>query len=97
MLLPIHHLFLLSPGYIHKDICKVPAPPLINQVHKRAGVPDYISITLDNLYAECGSEFAWEGGRRNDLFRLGRFDDPWKLETDTDPDPDKNLLPIPAA
>ena len=34
------------------------------------------ALTLDNLLAERGREFYWEGWRRNDMIRFGKFLDP---------------------
>lgn len=67
----------------------------INKVHRRAGLPDYTAaeVTYDELLAERGRELAWEGHRRDDLIRFGKFGDAWDLK----PASDKNheLFPIP--
>ncbi|MDB5134582.1 MAG: RagB/SusD family nutrient uptake outer membrane protein [Mucilaginibacter sp.] len=42
----------------------------VNLIRARAGLPALTSITLDQLLAERGWEFAWEGWRRNDLIRF---------------------------
>jgi hypothetical protein len=70
------------------------ALPLVNEVRERAGVPAFTEVTLDNLYMERGRELAWEGWRRNDMIRFGKYDDPYQFKTDTDPN--KNLFPIPS-
>jgi hypothetical protein len=71
------------------------ALPLVNQVRARAGVPAFTSVTLDQLLEERGREFAWEGWRRNDLVRFGRFGTgTWQFKTLRDPS--RNLFPIPA-
>lgn len=46
-----------------------------NEVRKRTGLADYTSSTLtfDELLAERGRELAWEGHRRQDLIRFGKF------------------------
>ncbi|MDR2913762.1 MAG: RagB/SusD family nutrient uptake outer membrane protein [Tannerella sp.] len=44
----------------------------LNLVRSRAGVPDR-DATPENLLAERQLEFAWEGWRRQDLVRFGKF------------------------
>ena len=48
---------------------------LVNEVHSRAGLKDYTAaeLTLDELLNERGRELAWEGHRRQDLIRFGKF------------------------
>jgi starch-binding outer membrane protein, SusD/RagB family len=70
------------------------ALPLVNQVRVRAGVPGFTTLTLDNLLAERGRELAWEGWRRNDLIRFGRFEDAWQFKTNNQTF--RRLFPIPA-
>lgn len=66
---------------------------LVNQVRERAGLADLASISLDQLIDERGREFYWEGNRRTDLIRFGKFLTPWQ-EKPTD-DPKYLLFPIP--
>ncbi len=48
------------------------------EIRKRAGMPVYdASLTLDELLDERGREFAWEGHRRQDLMRFGKWDNAW--------------------
>ncbi|NHA07432.1 RagB/SusD family nutrient uptake outer membrane protein [Mucilaginibacter sp. HC2] len=42
----------------------------VNLIRARAGVPNFTSLSNDDLLAERGREFAWEGWRRNDLIRF---------------------------
>lgn len=49
------------------------ALPLVNEIRRRAGLPDFTTLTLDTLLAERGREFAWESLRRNDLIRFDKF------------------------
>ena len=46
---------------------------LVNEVRSRAGAPMLGTLTLDILLEERLREFAWEGLRRQDLVRFGRF------------------------
>ena len=46
---------------------------LVNVVRSRAGAPELGTLTLDILLEERLREFAWEGLRRQDLVRFGRF------------------------
>lgn len=66
---------------------------LVNQVRERAGLADLASVSLDQLIDERGREFYWEGNRRTDLIRFGKFLTPWQ-EKPTD-DPKYLLFPIP--
>jgi len=49
------------------------------KIRTRAGLTPYTAteLTLDELLAERGREFAWEGCRRQDLIRFGKFQDAW--------------------
>jgi len=48
------------------------ADALLNQVRSRVSMPDR-TATLDNVLEERLLELAWEGWRRNDLIRFGKF------------------------
>ena len=37
-----------------------------------------VAVTLDNLIDERGRELYWEGWRRNDLIRFGKFLNAWQ-------------------
>jgi len=68
---------------------------LVNQVRARAGASPLNSLTLDSLLEERGREFAWEGWRRNDLIRFGKYtQDTWEFKTNTQSF--RALFPIPA-
>ncbi|MDP4278913.1 MAG: RagB/SusD family nutrient uptake outer membrane protein, partial [Bacteroidota bacterium] len=49
------------------------------KIRTRAGLKPYTEdqLTLDELLKERGREFAWEGCRRQDLIRFGKFQDAW--------------------
>jgi len=49
------------------------AVPLINEIRTRAGLAALASLSLDDILAERGREFAWESLRRNDLIRFDKF------------------------
>ncbi|WP_343703209.1 RagB/SusD family nutrient uptake outer membrane protein [Chitinophaga sp.] len=73
---------------------------LVNAVRKRAfaaGDPkaEYTvaTLTLDELLNERAREFAWEGWRRNDLIRFGKFTNPgWDKKQS---EPWRIVFPIP--
>ncbi len=52
--------------------------------------------TLDNIYAERGRELWWEGWRRNDMIRFGKFLNARALKA-TASDPKYLLYPMPTA
>lgn len=51
------------------------------------------SIDLDIIFRERGFELYWEGFRRADQIRFGKYEDPWTEKTDSDVF--KRLFPIP--
>lgn len=55
--------------------------------------PALSSIDSDILYRERGFELYWEGLRRTDQIRFGRYEDSWTEKTDSDVN--KRLFPIP--
>lgn len=67
--------------------------PLANMVRERAGMAGYTELTADNILAERGREFFYEGVRRTDLIRHGRWGDAWDFKPASDPT--KELMPIP--
>jgi hypothetical protein len=69
------------------------ALPIVNSIRVTRGATPFSSLTLDNLLDERGREFLWEGVRRQDLIRFGKFLTPWQ-EKPTD-DPKYLLFPIP--
>lgn len=51
------------------------------------------SVDLDILFRERGFELYWEGFRRGDQIRFGKYEDSWTEKTDSDPS--NRLFPIP--
>lgn len=69
---------------------------LVNQVRARSFEPDkdLTTLTADLILDERGFEFIWEGHRRTDLIRHGRFLEAWSLKPASD-GAHRNLFPIP--
>ena len=68
---------------------------MVNMIRRRAGgIDEFDSLDADNLLAERGREMFYEGVRRQDLIRFGRFaSGRWDFK---DPADEKfNLFPIP--
>ncbi len=66
---------------------------LVNQLRASRGASAMASVDLNKLIDERGRELYWEGWRRQDLIRFGKFLQPWQEKPTDDP---KNLLfPIP--
>lgn len=53
------------------------------------------SLTLDELLAEKGREFIFEGKRRTDIIRFGRFISGSWWDHEPTNDPDREIYPIP--
>ena len=68
---------------------------LVNSIRVNRGVGALTSLTLDNLLDERGRELYWEGWRRQDLIRFGKFLDAWQ-EKPADASPNTLLFAIPA-
>lgn len=67
---------------------------VVNALRAARGVTPLASLTLDNVLDERGRELYWEGWRRQDLIRFGKYLNPWQEKSADDP---KNLLfPIPS-
>lgn len=67
-----------------------------NAVRKRTGLEDYTltTLTMDELLAERGRELAWEGHRRQDLIRFGKFTTGnWEFMSARSKN--RNIFPIP--
>lgn len=58
-------------------------------------LPLLASVSLDDILKERGFELYWEGMRRQDLVRFGKFADAWQEKSVTSSD--KNLFPLPTS
>lgn len=58
---------------------------IVNMIREERGVEPFTDIDLDRLLEERGRELYWEGHRRQDLIRFGKFLEPWHLKPATDP------------
>jgi hypothetical protein len=71
---------------------------LVNLLRVRAGAPTVSGITLDGLLDERARELSWEGWRRNDLIRFGKFETEYALPNDVlsmNKDIRRRIFPIP--
>lgn len=50
---------------------------IVNTIRTKRGATPFASLTLDNLLDERSRELYWEGWRRNDLIRFGKFLGAW--------------------
>jgi starch-binding outer membrane protein, SusD/RagB family len=72
---------------------------LLNKIRTRAGAETATDVTLESLLDERAREFSWEGWRRNDLIRFGKFEIEYPLPNDVlsmNKDITRRLYPIPA-
>lgn len=65
----------------------------VNMIRERAGLEPWSGVDLDMLLEERGRELFWEGHRRQDLIRFGKFNDAWWEKSESSPD--RNTFPIP--
>ncbi|GAB3365775.1 RagB/SusD family nutrient uptake outer membrane protein [Arachidicoccus ginsenosidivorans] len=68
---------------------------IVNRIRTNRGVPALTTLTLDDLLDERGRELYWEGWRRQDLIRFGKFLDAWQ-EKPADVSPNTLLFALPA-
>ena len=68
---------------------------LVNSVRTRALADPLSTITLAELLIERGRELAWEGWRRNDLIRFGKYEEAWAFKKGNE-GAYRNIFPIPA-
>ncbi len=65
----------------------------VNQLRASRGAAALSSLTFDTLLDERARELAWEGWRRNDLIRFGKFETKWGIKTNTNIN--QRIFPIP--
>ena len=69
---------------------------LVNDIRARSGVTvPLTSLTLDDILLERGRELAWEGWRRNDLIRFGKYEGKWGFKAGNE-SVNFRIFPIPA-
>lgn len=66
---------------------------LVNTVRQKRGASTLGALTLDVMLDERGREFYWEGWRRQDLIRFGKFLQAWQEKPESGPE--RLLFPIP--
>ena len=67
---------------------------MVNTLRTARGATTLGSIDADAMLAERGRELYWEGHRRTDLIRFGKFLDAWQEKPASGPE--RLLFPIPA-
>ena len=67
---------------------------IMNDIRTKRGATPLAVANLNNLLDERGRELYWEGWRRQDLIRFGKFLQPWQEKAASNP---RNILfPIPS-
>ena len=69
---------------------------IVNEIRDARGASTLLSVDLNAVLDERGRELYWEGWRRNDLIRFGKFLEPDQIRT-TVSDPKYLLFPIPSS
>ena len=67
---------------------------IVNTIRAKRGVGNLAALDVNTMLDERGREMYWEGYRRQDLIRFGKWLQPWQEKAASDP---RNLLfPIPS-
>lgn len=80
--------------YRKQNGSSVEATELFNQIRRRAGLSDFAGLTPELMLAERGREMFYEGVRRQDLIRFGKYNEAWAFKPASEPF--RNIFPIPA-
>src|SRR5699024_6277279 len=56
---------------------------IVNSIRKNRNAASLSSLDLDELLDERGRELYWEGWRRQDLIRFGKYLDTWETKPET--------------
>lgn len=76
------------------DFSDADALKIVNDIRTRARLGTVTSMTADEFLAERSRETFYEGWRRSDLIRFGKFNEPRGMRTATSA-PERALWPIP--
>jgi len=68
---------------------------LVNEIRTARSASIFTSLDIDDLLDERGRELYWEGWRREDLIRFGKFLEPDEIRTATSP-PHRLLYAVPS-
>ncbi len=69
---------------------------IVNDLRGQRSATAFASLNEVNLLEERGREFYWEGWRRQDLIRFGKYLEPFQGKPETS-GPERLLFPIPAS
>lgn len=67
---------------------------LVNDLRLKRQAAPFTAVSLDDMLSERAREMNWEGWRRNDLIRFGKFEGKWGFKTNSDVN--RRLFPIPS-